>query len=254
MSQFYLSLEDDLMKRFGGDRIKNFLKRMKVEGDDAVIKSRFLTRQVESAQKRVEGNNYDSRKNVLQYDDVMREQREIIYKERQQVITEKKSLKWVLMPIFKRTIQREVEQHTLGEQKDWDLQGIIDFAEEVLVKPNTITVADLKGKSKDQIIDFLMGYAKAVYKDKQKQLYDPAQMLEFEKVVLLRVVDSHWTDHIDVMDQFRQSVGLRGYGQLNPLVEYQTAGYHMFEQMIADIEYETTRLFMKSEIRQNVTR
>jgi preprotein translocase subunit SecA len=79
-------------------------------------------------------------------------------------------------------------------------------------------------------------------------------MLEFEKVVLLRVVDSHWTDHIDVMDQFRQSVGLRGYGQLNPLVEYQTAGYHMFEQMIADIEYETTRLFMKSEIRQNVTR
>ncbi len=254
MSQFYLSLEDDLMKRFGGDRIKNFLKRMKVEGDDAVIKSRFLTRQVESAQKRVEGNNYDSRKNVLQYDDVMREQREIIYKERQQVITEKKSLKWVLMPIFKRTIQREVEQHTLGEQKDWDLQGIIDFAEEVLVKPNTITVADLKGKSKDQIIYFLMGYAKAVYKDKQKQLYDPAQMLEFEKVVLLRVVDSHWTDHIDVMDQFRQSVGLRGYGQLNPLVEYQTAGYHMFEQMIADIEYETTRLFMKSEIRQNVTR
>ena len=93
-----------------------------------------------------------------------------------------------------------------------------------------------------------------IYKDKQKQLYDPAQMLEFEKVVLLRVVDSHWTDHIDVMDQFRQSVGLRGYGQLNPLVEYQTAGYHMFEQMIADIEYETTRLFMKSQIRQNVTR
>ena len=93
-----------------------------------------------------------------------------------------------------------------------------------------------------------------VYKDKQRQLYDPAQMLEFEKVVILRVVDSHWTDHIDVMDQFRQSVGLRGYGQLNPLVEYQTAGYHMFEQMIADIEYETTRLFMKSEIRHNVER
>ena len=254
LSQFYLSLEDDLMKRFGGDRIKNFLQRMKVDDDDAVIKSRFLTRQVESAQKRVEGNNYDSRKNVLQYDDVMREQREIIYKERQQIITEDKSLKWVLMPIFKRTIQREVEQHTLGDKKDWDLKGIVDFAEEVLVKPNTIKVDDLKGKSKDEIVDYLMTFAKGVYKDKQRQLYDPAQMLEFEKVVLLRVVDSHWTDHIDVMDQFRQSVGLRGYGQLNPLVEYQTAGYHMFEQMIADIEYETTRLFMKSEIRQNVTR
>lgn len=253
LSQFYLSLEDDLMKRFGGDRIKAFLERMKVD-DDAVIKSRFLTHQVESAQKRVEGNNYDSRKNVLQYDDVMREQREIIYKERQEIITEDKSLKWVLMPIFKRTIQREVEQHTLGDRKDWDLKGIIDFAEEVIVKPDTITVAGLADKSPRQMVDFLMGYAKQIYKDKQKQLYDPAQMLEFEKVVLLRVVDSHWTDHIDVMDQFRQSVGLRGYGQLNPLVEYQTAGYHMFEQMIADIEYETTRLFMKSQIRQNVTR
>ena len=253
LSQFYLSLEDDLMKRFGGDRIKAFLERMKVD-DDAVIKSRFLTHQVESAQKRVEGNNYDSRKNVLQYDDVMREQREIIYKERQEIITEDKSLKWVLMQIFKQTIQREVEQHTLGDRKDWDLKGIIDFAEEVIVKPDTITVADLADKSPRQMVDFLMGYAKQIYKDKQKQLYDPAQMLEFEKVVLLRVVDSHWTDHIDVMDQFRQSVGLRGYGQLNPLVEYQTAGYHMFEQMIADIEYETTRLFMKSQIRQNVTR
>ncbi|MDK8116306.1 preprotein translocase subunit SecA [Limosilactobacillus reuteri] len=254
LSQFYLSLEDDLMKRFGGDRIKAFLDRMKVNDEDAVIKSRFLTHQVESAQKRVEGNNYDSRKNVLQYDDVMREQREIIYKERQQIITEDKSLKWVLMPMFRRTIQREVDQHTLGDKKDWDLQGIVDFAEEVLIKPDTITVKDLEGKSPQEMVDYLMTFAQRVYKEKQKQLYDPAQMLEFEKVVILRVVDSHWTDHIDIMDQFRQSVGLRGYGQLNPLVEYQTAGYHMFEQMIADIEYETTRLFMKSEIRQNVTR
>ena len=254
LSQFYLSLEDDLMKRFGGDRIKAFLERMKVNDEDAVIKSRFLTYQVESAQKRVEGNNYDSRKNVLQYDDVMREQREIIYKERQQIITEDKSLKWVLMPMFRRTIQREVDQHTLGDKKDWDLQGIVDFTEEVLIKPDTITVKDLEGKSPQKMVDYLMTFAQGVYKEKQKQLYDPAQMLEFEKVVILRVVDSHWTDHIDIMDQFRQSVGLRGYGQLNPLVEYQTAGYHMFEQMIADIEYETTRLFMKSEIRQNVTR
>ena len=254
LSQFYLSLEDDLMKRFGGDRIKAFLERMKVNDEDAVIKSRFLTHQVESAQKRVEGNNYYSRKNVLQYDDVMREQREIIYKERQQIITEDKSLKWVLMPMFRRTIQREVDQHTLGDKKDWDLQGIVDFAEEVLIKPDTITVKDLEGKSPQEMVDYLMTFAQGVYKEKQKQLYDPAQMLEFEKVVILRVVDSHWTDHIDIMDQFRQSVGLRGYGQLNPLVEYQTAGYHMFEQMIADIEYETTRLFMKSEIRQNVTR
>ena len=159
LSQFYLSLEDDLMKRFGGDRIKAFLERMKVNDEDAVIKSRFLTHQVESAQKRVEGNNYDSRKNVLQYDDVMREQREIIYKERQQIITEDKSLKWVLMPMFRRTIQREVDQHTLGDKKDWDLQGIVDFAEEVLIKPDTITVKDLEGKSPQEMVDYLMTFA-----------------------------------------------------------------------------------------------
>lgn len=158
------------------------------------------------------------------------------------------------MPMVKRTIQREVDQHTLGNRNQWELQAIVDFAGEVLVNPDNISVSDLENKSADEIVDYLMSLAEGVYKDKQRQLYDAGQMLEFEKVVILRVVDAHWTDHIDEMDQFRQSVGLRGYGQLNPLVEYQTAGYHMFEQMIADIEYETTRLFMKSEIRQNVTR
>lgn len=256
LSQFYLSLEDDLMKRFGGDRIKAFLQRLQVddEDEDVVIKSRFLTRQVESAQKRVEGNNYDSRKNVLQYDDVMREQREIIYNERQQVIKEKESLDNVLMPMVERTIQRAVDQHTLGDQKDWDLERIVDFAVEVITKPDKIKVADLEGLSTGEIVAKLMTLANEVYDEKKHQLYDGAQMLEFEKVVILRVVDSHWTDHIDMMDQFRQSVGLRGYGQRNPLVEYQMAGYQMFEQMVTDIEYEATRLFMKSEIRQNVTR
>lgn len=254
MSQFYLSLEDDLMRRFGGDRIKAFLKNLNVNDEDAVIKSHFLTRQVESAQKRVEGNNYDSRKNVLQYDDVMREQREIIYHERQEIIEEDKSLKWVLMPMIKRTIQRNVDAHTLGKSSEWELQKIVDFAGEVMVNPTTISVSDLKGKQPKEIVDYLMQRAEEVYQQKKDQLYDDSQMLEFEKVVILRVVDSYWTDHIDVMDQFRQSVGLRGYGQLNPLVEYQTAGYRMFEEMIANIEYETTRLFMKSEIRQNVTR
>lgn len=256
LSQFYLSLEDDLMKRFGGDRIKAFLQRLQVddEDEDVVIKSRFLTRQVESAQKRVEGNNYDSRKNVLQYDDVMREQREIIYNERQQVIKEKESLDNVLMPMVERTIQRAVDQNTLGDQKDWDLERIVDFAVEVITKPDKIKVADLEGLSTDEIVAKLMTLANEVYDEKKHQLYDGAQMLEFEKVVILRVVDSHWTDHIDMMDQFRQSVGLRGYGQRNPLVEYQMAGYQMFEQMVTDIEYGATRLFMKSEIRQNVTR
>jgi len=254
MSQFYLSLEDDLMLRFGSERIKNFLSRMQVEDDDAVIQSRMITRQVEGAQKRVEGNNYDSRKNVLQYDDVMRAQREVIYGERQQVIMEEKTLKPVIMPMIKRTVERTVQLHTQGDQKDWDLAAIIDFAQAAMVNEDSIAVTDLQNKSQAEIEDYLIGRVADVYDAKAKQLYDDNQMLEFEKVVVLRVVDSHWTDHIDAMDQLRQSIGLRGYGQLNPLVEYQRDGYRMFEEMVADIDYDTTRLFMKSEIRQNIQR
>ena len=220
MSQFYLSLEDDLMLRFGSERIKNFLQRMNVEDDDAVIQSRMITRQVESAQKRVEGNNYDSRKNVLQYDDVMRAQREVIYGERQQVIMEEKSLKPVIMPMIKRTVERTVQLHMQGDAKDWDLDAVVDFAQAAMVKEDSISVADLKGKSPAEVEAYLMDRVDKIYADKAKQLYDAGQMLEFEKVVILRVVDSHWTDHIDAMDQLRQSIGLRGYGQLNPLVEY----------------------------------
>ncbi|MCH5464451.1 preprotein translocase subunit SecA [Levilactobacillus tujiorum] len=254
MTQFYLSLEDDLMRRFGSERVKNFLERMNVDGEDAVIRSRMITKQVESAQKRVEGNNYDSRKNVLQYDDVMRQQRDVIYGERNQVINEEKSLKWVLMPMIKRTVDRVVNLHTQGEQSDWDLDTLLDFGISAMVSPDKISLSDLEGKSADEIKAFFMGLAEDVYEEKQKQLYDPAQMLEFEKVVLLRCVDSHWTEHIDTMDQLRQSIGLRGYGQLNPLVEYQQEGFRMFGEMISDIDYDATRLFMKSEIRQNITR
>lgn len=254
VSQFYLSLEDDLMIRFGSDRVKALLERFKVAEDDAVIQSRMISRQVESAQKRVEGNNYDTRKQVLHYDDVMREQREVIYSERQQVIMEDKSLKTIIMPMIKRTVTHIVEMHTQGERKDWNLQAVLDFAIAAMVNENSISVNDLVGKKPNEIIDYLMNRAEANYKTKEKQLYDPAQMLEFEKVVILRVVDSHWTDHIDEMDQLRQSIGLRGYGQLNPLVEYQTDGYRMFEQMIGDIEYDVTRIFLKAEIRENIRR
>ncbi|MGF7437663.1 preprotein translocase subunit SecA [Lentilactobacillus senioris] len=254
LSQFYLSLEDDLMLRFGSERIKNFLDRMKVEGDDAVIRSKMITKQVESAQKRVEGNNYDSRKNVLQYDDVMRQQREVIYQQRQEVIEEDKSLKWVIMPMIERTVNRIVDLHTQGDQADWDLETILDFAISAMVNPDEISLSDLQNKSADEIKSYLMDLAKKVYDQKKEQLYDESQMLEFEKVVLLRVVDAHWTDHIDAMDQLRQSIGLRGYGQQNPLVEYQREGYTMFEEMVSDIDYDTTRLFMKAEIRQNMQR
>ncbi|ANZ58464.1 preprotein translocase subunit SecA [Fructilactobacillus lindneri] len=253
-SQFYLSLEDDLMRRFGSDRIKNVLKTLKVEDDDAVIRSRMITKQVESAQKRVEGNNYDSRKNVLKYDNVMSEQRDVIYGERNRVIEETDSLKWVLMPMIERTIDRIVDLHTQGDKKNWDLDTILDFAISSLVSPNEIGIEDLQNKSAKEIKQYLMKLAEKSYDEKTKELQDPSQILEFEKVVILRVVDSHWTNHIDAMDQLRESIGLRGYGQLNPLVEYQREGYRMFEEMVADIDYDVTRLFMKAEIRQNIQR
>ncbi|WP_086348209.1 preprotein translocase subunit SecA [Candidatus Enterococcus clewellii] len=254
VSQFYLSLEDELMKRFGTDRIKVFLDRMKIEEEDAVIQSKMLSRQVESAQKRVEGNNYDTRKNVLQYDDVMREQREVVYAQRQEVIMEENDLTEVLMNMIKRTIGRVVDSHTQLEKENWNLDGIVDFAGSAILHEDAISVDDIKGKTPEQIKEYLYAAAKDVYETKASQLNGPEQMLEFQKVVILRVVDTKWTDHIDAMDQLRQSVGLRAYGQNNPLVEYQTEGYKMFEDMIGAIEFEATRLFLKSEIRQNVQR
>lgn len=254
VTRFYLSLEDDLMKRFGGDRVKLFLDRISDNDDDKVIESRMITRQVESAQKRVEGNNYDTRKQTLQYDDVMRTQREIIYGERMQVISEEKSLKNVLMPMIKRTIDHQIDMYTQGDKKDWRNDQIRDFISSAITDEETTKKLNMKHLSAEELKKRLYQIAEDNYTEKEKQLADPEQMLEFEKVVILRVVDERWTDHIDAMDQLRQSISLRGYGQLNPLVEYQEAGYRMFEEMISNIEFDATRLFMKAQIRQNISR
>lgn len=253
-TRFYLSLEDDLMKRFGGDRVKDFLDRLSDNDDDKVIESRLITRQVESAQKRVEGNNYDTRKQTLQYDDVMRIQREIIYGERMQVIEADKSLKNVLIPMIHRTIDHQVAMFTQGERKEWRLDSLRDFISSSLTSDKVTDSIDFKTISVEDLKKKLYDIVEQNFEDKEKALGDPSQMLEFEKVVILRVVDDRWTDHIDAMDHLRQSIGLRGYGQLNPLVEYQDSGYRMFEEMISNIEFDVTRLFMKAEIRQNLSR
>ena len=255
-TQFYLSLEDDLMKRFGGEKMQAIWERLNLtdEGDDNFIQSKMLTRQVESSQKRVEGNNYDTRKSVLEYDEVMREQREIIYSQRLQIINEDQSLEKVTKGMIRRTIHRVVESHTLTDQKDWNLEGIVDFAHNSICAPDELSISDLEGKSATEIEGILNEKAMEIYKEKQEQLNGDNQMLEFEKVVILRVVDRKWTDHIDDMDQLRQSVGLRGYAQIDPLTEYQTEGYERFQQMIAAIDYDVTRILMKSQIRQNLQR
>ncbi|MBT8899166.1 preprotein translocase subunit SecA [Lactobacillus delbrueckii subsp. bulgaricus] len=254
-TRFYLSLEDDLMKRFGGDRVKDFLDRLSDNDDDKVIESRLITRQVESAQKRVEGNNYDTRKQTLQYDDVMRIQREIIYKERMQVIDEQQSLKSVLMPMIHRTIDHQVDMFTQGDRSTWRMDSLRDFIVSSLASEEYVdSEIDFKTFTPDALKQQLYQLVEDNYQEKEAALADPEQMLEFEKVVILRVVDEHWTNHIDAMDQLRQSIGLRGYGQLNPLVEYQDSGYNMFEEMISDIEFDVTRLFMKAQIRNNLSR
>lgn len=255
-TQFYLSLEDDLMKRFGGERMQAIWERLNIDenGDDNFIQSKMLSRQVESSQKRVEGNNYDTRKNVLQYDEVMREQREIIYSQRLQIINEENSLEKVTKAMIRRTIHRMVENHTLGEKKTWDLESLVDFAANAICHPEDISLSDLKGKTPLEIEGLLNEKAMEVYKEKQEQLNGDSQMLEFEKVVILRVVDRKWTDHIDDMDQLREGVGLRGYAQIDPLTEYQTEGFNRFQQMIAAIDYDVTRILMKSQIRQNLQR
>ena len=252
-SQFYLSLEDDLMKRFGSERIKVFMERMNLSEEESVIKSKMLTRQVESAQKRVEGNNYDSRKQVLQYDDVMREQREIIYKQRQDVITADRDLAPEIKAMMKRTIERQVEGHFLGS-KDEAIDGIIKFAHSTLVEDGTLHAESFKPMNKKEIIDELYELALRVYDSQVKKLRDEDRIREFQKVLILRVVDNKWTDHIDAMDQLRNAVSLRGYAQNNPIVEYQSESFSMFNDMIGAIEFEVTRLMMKAQIHDNIER
>lgn len=252
-SQFYLSLEDDLMKRFGSERIKVFMERMNLSEEESVIKSKMLTRQVESAQKRVEGNNYDSRKQVLQYDDVMREQREIIYKQRQDVITADRDLAPEIKAMMKRTIERQVEGHFLGS-KDEAIDGIIKFAHTTLVEDGTLHAESFKSMNKKEIIDELYELALRVYDSQVKKLRDEDRIREFQKVLILRVVDNKWTDHIDAMDQLRNAVSLRGYAQNNPIVEYQSESFNMFNDMIGAIEFEVTRLMMKAQIHDNIER
>ncbi len=246
-SQFYLSLEDDLMKRFGSERLKGVFERLNMS--DEAIESRMLTRQVEAAQKRVEGNNYDTRKQVLQYDDVMREQREIIYAQRYDVITADRDLAPEIHAMIRRTIGRIVDAHARSKE-DEKLEAILNFAKYNLLPEDSISRSDLTGLSDQAIKDELFQRALKVYDSQVAKLRDEDAVKEFQKVLILRVVDNKWTDHIDALDQLRNAVGLRGYAQNNPVVEYQAEGFRMFNDMIGSIEFDVTRLMMKAQIHE----
>ncbi|MGT2756198.1 preprotein translocase subunit SecA [Streptococcus ovuberis] len=253
-SQFYLSLEDELMRRFGSERIKAAMERFNLTEEESVIKSKMFTRQVEGAQKRVEGNNYDARKQVLQYDDVMREQREIIYRERHDVITSDRDLAPEIQQMIRRTIERQVDAHAHLKNREEAIESILNFAHMALVSEEDLSFEDLENLSNDQIKDLLYNRAIDIYDQQVAKLRDEEAVKEFQKVLILRVVDNKWTDHIDALDQLRSAVGLRGYAQNNPVVEYQAEAFKMFNDMIGAIEFDVTRLMMKAQIHDNIER
>ncbi|WP_153125211.1 preprotein translocase subunit SecA [Peribacillus tepidiphilus] len=253
VSQFYLSMEDELMRRFGSDNMKAMMQRLGMD-DSQPIQSKMVTKAVESAQKRVEGNNFDARKQLLQYDDVLRQQREIIYKQRYEVL-DSENLREIVEKMIESSVQRHVNafcpEHE--EPENWNLEHLLDYVNANVLHEGDITLADLKGKDPEEITALILEKVKERYDEKEQQL-SPEQMREFEKVIVLRSVDSKWMDHIDAMDQLRQGIHLRAYGQIDPLREYQQEGFAMFEDMILAIEDEVTKYIMKAEIRNNLQR
>jgi preprotein translocase subunit SecA len=253
VTQFYLSMEDELMRRFGSDNMRAMMDRLGMD-DSQPIESKIVSRAVESAQKRVEGNNFDARKQLLQYDDVLRQQREVIYGQRYDVLSSE-NLREVVESMIKSTIERNVEAHCPAneEPEEWNYKAIVDYVEANLLHEGDVTEAELTGKEPEEISEFIYEKVLVRYDEKETQL-EPEQMREFEKVIVLRAVDSKWMDHIDAMDQLRQGIHLRAYGQIDPLREYQMEGFAMFESMIASIEEEAAKYVMKAQIRNNLER
>lgn len=253
VTQFYLSMEDELMRRFGSDNMKAMMEKLGMD-DTQPIQSKMVSKAVESAQRRVEGNNFDARKQLLQYDDVLRQQREIIYAQRNEVL-ESDNLRSIVENMIQSSLSRNVAIHLENgqdsEQKEY--QSLLDYINGNLLHEGDITLDDLQGKFSDEIIEMVLAKVKEKYDAKEEQLGE-AQMREFEKVIVLRAVDSKWMDHIDTMDQLRQGIHLRAYGQVNPLREYQTEGFAMFEAMVESIEEEVAKYVMKAEIRNNLQR
>ncbi|MGP4105567.1 preprotein translocase subunit SecA [Virgibacillus sp. L01] len=253
LTQFYLSMEDELMRRFGSDNLRSMMERLGMD-DDQPIESKMVSRAVESAQKRVEGNNFDARKTVLSYDDVLRQQREIIYKQRFDVIDANENLRDIIEAMIISTLERVVGANTQDElDENWELNSIVEYVHGNLLDYDDISVDDIQGKEPEEITEFIMEKVRKRYDEKEEEL-TTEQMREFEKVILLRTVDTKWMDHIDQMDQLRQGIHLRAYGQNDPLQEYQAEGFHMFEQMVVAIEEEVAKYVMKAQIRDNLQR
>lgn len=251
-SQFYLSMEDELMKRFGAENIMGMMDRLGFD-EESPIESRLITKAVESAQKRVEGSNFDVRKVVLQYDDVMNQQREIIYKQRREILFSD-NIHEIVLDMIKPVIERVVDAHCVEDiPENWELEQVAEYMNNNLLESDQLAKDDLWGKEKEEMVELIFNLVVARYNEREEAM-GTEMMREFEKVIVLRAVDSKWMDHIDMMDHLRQGIHLRAYGGTDPLREYQFEGFEMFHEMVNQIQQEVSTYIMKAQVERNQER
>lgn len=250
-TQFFVSMKDDLMVRFGSDRIGEMMKNMGME--DQAITSKTFSRSIESAQKRVEGNNFDIRKQLLEYDNVMNDQRDIIYKKRNRIL-DQESIHEMVLETFRHHIEDLVKSHLVTEQvlNEKDYEDIAEFANENLLKKD-FKVEEIKDLSADEVIDLIVKRVTEEYDAKLEKLPEEITQ-EFEKVITLQIVDHYWMEHINTMSHLREGIHLRGYAQEDPLRAYTMEGYDLFDQMLQKIDKDVSITLIKAEIRQNIER
>ena len=252
VSQFCVSFEDDLMVRFGTDKAKGILARAGFD-EDASIRIGMLSKSIESAQKRVEGNNFDIRKTLLQYDDVINQQREYIYEKRNEIL-DSDSIHETVLETFKNFITDLVNSHIMpeGYLTENDLNEILEFTNEHLLK-RKLDLIDIKDRTEDELIEYLYERVLKEYDEKLSEIPEEVAN-EFEKAIALRVIDTHWMNHINTMSHLREGIGLRSYAQENPLRAYTNEGFELYDELLNTIDQETTMFLLKSEIRQNIER
>ena len=252
-SRFYISLEDDLMRLFGSEKLMGVFKSLGV-AENEQIEHKMLSNAIEKAQQKIEGNNYGVRKNLLDYDQVNNEQREIIYKERRRVL-DGENMRDSIYKMITDTVEHAVEMCFSDDvdTAEWDLE---EFNSVLLptIPLKALTKEDVKGKKKKQVEQELKEAAVKLYEEKEAEFPEAEQLRELERVILLKVIDQKWMDHIDDMDQLRQGIGLQAYGQRDPRVEYKMQAYEMFDNMINNIQETTVRLLYHVRIEQKVER
>ena len=246
-SQFFVSLEDDLMRLFGSDNIAGIMDKLGME-DDEPIEHSLVTKSIENAQKKVEARNFSIRKHVLEYDDVMNQQREVIYSQRHKILHQE-NLKDTIKEMVDETVERTMTMYAPPEvySEDWDLQALINYAEDFYAPRGLLTVDYLQNLSREELAEYLQKVADDNYQAREDAI-GPELMRELENLVMLKVVDNHWMEHLDAMDMLREGVGLRAYGQKDPLVEYKFEAYDMFEAMMEAIKEDVVRYIYRVNV------